>query len=743
MPHSTYLADRMGTAVLEPTGRFEAGSYASFTLTYSAGPFGIDDTGGLKISFRTTSDIGKCQFTNPKAPNYTTAEASNGAALSLMFDRINIRPWVLTLYVRAVGGFLREGEQITVRFGDTRQGSPGIRLQTNTEEAFPFKVYVDAFATYDFVELPQSPTIDLVPGKVERWRALLPTLRRPGEPFRLSLVKLDRWGNVGAVGAGRFRVSSTLPVLGLPEQVRIGRDEPGLVLDGLRAQAAGDTVVTLMDDAGTVIRSNPLRIDDGNAASYWADFHGQSGETVGSGTARDYFRFARDEAGLDVVGHQGNDFQITEAFWDELNRLTREFDRNGRFVAMPGYEWSGNTGVGGDRNIFFRHEGRVIHRSSHVLVEDGRDGNTACHTATDLFAALRDEDAVAFAHVGGRYADISVGHDGRIERSVEIHSTWGTFEWLLHDAFRLGYRLGVVCNSDDHKGRPGLASPGASLFGAIGGLTCLYLPSLSRDAVFAALRGRHHYGTTGARLHLDVRAVFPDGATLFEDDPALGPAPSRRVREARMGDILRADGPARLSVSVFADAPIERVTVFRGTEPILTRRPYASAAGSRRIRVLWEGAEYRGRGRQVIWDGEARLTGNRIERAAAVNFLNPERVLEANGDGRLHWTSVTTGNMAGMDLWLDVPGTGELAIATKPVTATLKLAEIGPEDTAIEAGGLGRRLRAFRLPEDNPHRALSFDLDIAPEPGRDSPFYVRVTQEDGHQAWSSPIYLIP
>jgi len=216
MPHSTYLADRMGTAVLEPTGRFEAGSYASFTLTYSAGPFGIDDTGGLKISFRTTSDIGKCQFTNPKAPNYTTAEASNGAALSLMFDRINIRPWVLTLYVRAVGGFLREGEQITVRFGDTRQGSPGIRLQTNTEEAFPFKVYVDAFATYDFVELPQSPTIDLVPGKVERWRALLPTLRRPGEPFRLSLVKLDRWGNVGAVGAGRFRVSSTLPVLGLP-----------------------------------------------------------------------------------------------------------------------------------------------------------------------------------------------------------------------------------------------------------------------------------------------------------------------------------------------------------------------------------------------------------------------------------------------------------------------------------------------------------------------------------------------
>ena len=26
---------------------------------------------------------------------------------------------------------------------------------------------------------------------------------------------------------------------------------------------------------------------------------------------------------------------------------------------------------------------------------------------------------------------------------------------------------------------------------------------------------------------------------------------------------------------------------------------------------------------------------------------------------------------------------------------------------------------------------------------RDLPIYVRITQEDGHQAWSSPIYLVP
>ena len=39
MPHSKYLPERMGSAVVEPSGAVEAGSYRSFTLTYTAGFF--------------------------------------------------------------------------------------------------------------------------------------------------------------------------------------------------------------------------------------------------------------------------------------------------------------------------------------------------------------------------------------------------------------------------------------------------------------------------------------------------------------------------------------------------------------------------------------------------------------------------------------------------------------------------------------------------------------------------------
>src|SRR5690606_24034215 len=108
-------------------------------------------------------------------------------------------------------------------------------------------------------------------------------------------------------------------------------------------------------------------------------------------------------------------------------------------------------------------------------------------------ALIQDgEDAIMFAHVGGRYADISVAHDPRIETAVEVHSSWGTFEWIVNDAFDLGYRVGIVANSDGHKGRPGAEGPGASMFGAYGGLTCLQMPELSREATFEALRARKH-----------------------------------------------------------------------------------------------------------------------------------------------------------------------------------------------------------------------------------------------------------
>jgi hypothetical protein len=744
MPYSKYLAGQMGAIKLLTPGPFVAGSHAELILVYTAGTFGIDDTGMVKVSWRTTSDLSKPQFDKPEAPNFATVEASNGAKLEVRFDRVNIRPYANTLVIRVGRGYLRNGDTLTIRLGDRRQGSPGLRLQTNVENKVELRTSVDAFATYEFCELPEQPAFDLVAGPAVQWKAIVPSLALVGEPFRLAIVAEDIWGNPTENASATLALQSSLPLRGLPESITIKRGDGPRVIENLVATESGDLDLTATADGKPVATANPLRVvKAAPVRRYWADLHGQSGETIGMGTAEEYFRYARDKAFVDMVGHQGNDFQITDDFWKHLNELTAQFDQPGRFVCLPGYEWSGNTGMGGDRNVFFRHEGRPIRRSSHILVE-GQTSTEAVYTADKLFEALSGEECRVIAHVGGRYADIKYAHDGRIERSVEVHSSWGTFEWLLHDAFEKGYRVGVVCHSDDHKGRPGATTPGASTFGAIGGLSCYFMPELTRDALFEALRQRRHYGTTGKRLFLDLRATFEKDVTGFSEDPKLGPAKEFRLREAMMGDIIRPGSvPMKLSVEAIGTAPLERIDVFHGTEVVQSARPFAGTELGCRVRILWQGAEYRGRGRETVWQGKLEVTGNRIARFAPVNFLNPERkVQEVLPGSALAWTSVTTGNLAGIDLWLDNARAGSLRVETNVVSGEVNLDRLADETIAWEGGGLGRRLSIYRLPETDWSKRLTLEHHATFAGGADLPVYVRVTQEDGHQAWSSPIYLI-
>src|SRR3546814_5822101 len=76
----------LGTARITPSGSFEAGSYASFALVYTAGHHGIDDSGSLRIVSRFASDQTRPQFEDPTVYNYTTVEPSNNAVLEIRYD---------------------------------------------------------------------------------------------------------------------------------------------------------------------------------------------------------------------------------------------------------------------------------------------------------------------------------------------------------------------------------------------------------------------------------------------------------------------------------------------------------------------------------------------------------------------------------------------------------------------------------------------------------------------------------
>jgi len=728
MMHLTYVKEKLGTAVLTPNHPIIAGNFTSFDIIYTAGYFGIDDSGSIKVIQRFPSDMGRPQFSDSSAENYVSVEVVGDAQVQYHYDvKNNIRPWGKTLYIKVVNGYLKEGDQIVVHYGDSRQGSPGIRMQTFCEETFEYRVLVDAFATYEYVELPCVPTLTIVSGEPVKWRAFLPTLRRSSQDFRFSLKVEDMWGNPSDRVNATVLLRSSHPITGLPSKITFKPGQFTAIVENLSVDGEADLVISVLDESENLLaKSNPLRIiETSELLPYWVDMHGQSEETVGTNSALNYFQFARDKAFLDAVCHQGNDFQITKDFWSKIQELTKEFTEPGTFVAFPGYEWSGNTGLGGDHNVIYLNEGESIHRSSHALIYDHSDDDTDCHNINTLFEALKGKDAFIYAHAGGRYADLKSAKEHPTNLAIEVHSAWGTFEWLLHDAFDLGMRVGIVANSDDHKGRPGASYPGASNFGSYGGLTSFLCKGLSREAIFESLQSRHHYATTGTRILLNVKAY------------------TKRGEEAIMGDIVfTKEREALLHIEALCPAPIERVDIFNGREKLETVKPFKQCHGSRRIRVIWEGAECRGRGRETVWDGSAEVEGNRFEEVSPINFWNPIKPLIKENSHRVTWKSITTGSFSGFDALLKDSHEGILRIKTPLLKQQIKISEITYDDMVFEVGGLSRRMRVFRLPNKNTIYHVKLERNMPLKSGKDNPIYVRLTQEDGHRAWSSPIYLI-
>ncbi len=78
----------LGTASLTPTDPVEVRTFQSFALTYTVGTLGIDDTGGIRIAWRTVGDTGRLQTADPAKPNYVTAESNGEGRLSLEYSRM-------------------------------------------------------------------------------------------------------------------------------------------------------------------------------------------------------------------------------------------------------------------------------------------------------------------------------------------------------------------------------------------------------------------------------------------------------------------------------------------------------------------------------------------------------------------------------------------------------------------------------------------------------------------------------
>ena len=72
-----------------------------------------------------------------------------------------------------------------------------------------------------------------------------------------------------------------------------------------------------------------------------------------------------------------------------------------------------------------------------------------------------------------------------------------------------------------------------------------------------------------------------------------------------------------------------------------------------------------------------------------------------------------------------------MRIDTALVKCDIAIADIGREDLVFEAGGIGRRIRVFRLPDENPHQQVQISRRIPLQTEHDNALYVCSPRKTG------------
>jgi hypothetical protein len=704
--------ERLGKVMLEPSGPVVAGSMGQWKLIYTAGSYGVDEGGTLMLVQRTACDWQNPQFDQPREAGYTTVATNARARLNMRFEKKQAeRPWQKwCLVIDVTDGYISPGETVTIVLGNQSKGSPGIRAQSFVESAHEFRVLLDPTNAALLRRLPASPFFPIVAGDLDHLVCVIPSQAKIGTRVEVFVKGEDSWGN------------PIVPVDGCA--LKVSGDADGVIRDGTVEGRAAGTLTVKASKGDLFCESNPMTVYQNvlDFSRYWGDLHAQTESTVGTGSEEEYFSFGRNIARLDFISHQGNDFQVTDQDWERLNRVIKQFNEPGKYVVFPGYEWSGNTSAGGDHNVIYKKDDQPIYRSSHwQLPEVAENDRTPAHPITELHQRLHENgNAIVIPHVGGRYADVRKYFDNALTPLVEIVSCWGVFEWMLWDALEQGHIAGVVCNSDGHKGRPGAEGPGAGQFGIYGGLTCVLAEELTRDAIFGALEKRRCYGTTGVRMGL-----------WFE------------ANGHPMGSVVQTMKPVELTAKVKGTGPLDSLLLYQGKNIVEQIRPEAfdNVPASRRIRVSWEGARIRGRARRATWDGSISVEGAQIRSAKTFSFDSPADGITHSDEKRIYFKSSTTGDVDGIELLLDSNQQGILSFDSLIGHCKVDLKMLDRQPHRVNFGGLELTVIIQKYPEKIETRQLELTRTVLPDADTTSAYLIKAIQEDGHMAWSSPIFV--
>ncbi len=549
--------------------RLIAASRHRFVIRFEVGRPGIAEGGSLFVLADPFWFWSEAQTGDPDAPGYTTAtlaESPSAAPTSTpASSAARLVPAEAPGAFRVEGRGLEAGERIEIVYG---AGAAGAVVDRYAERGAEVRIGLDANGDGQRAWLPAAVAVDIVAGEPAELVAFGPAEIAPGASFEINLALVDAAGNHAPWPAaadsegeqGRSRVGfeiESLPAATLVPATAMGSRESIAPGDApQRAQLVAPrqegTLRLHIRGQGPLAELEadlpPIVVRKASTHLVWADLHGHTRYSDGSGTPEDYFRYARDVARLDAVALTDHDHWGIEALDESPERqaeilgLAKTHHAPDRFVTLPGYEWTS-----------------WLHGHRHVLsFDDELEMFSSIDPATDrpdeLWAALRGKPALTFAHhsAGDPIAtNWNFAPDPELEPVTEIASVHGMSEAadapspiggaiagnFVRDVLLHGARLGFIGSGDSHDGHPGLAE----IASGQGGLAGIFVERLDRASLLTSLKQRRTFATNGIRAWLDVSL----------DGVGMG------------GTLTAGGGDHLLRIRFEATAPVESIDLVR------------------------------------------------------------------------------------------------------------------------------------------------------------------------------------
>ena len=566
------IENEKGRIEITPADDVQALSWGAWTFRWTAG-FEVEPGGGMEVILVPrfpTNRWSLPQTTDPTAPGYVTARAGEGAIATLDILRWPLlqQPHGATLHIIQVGvggRTLEKGEVIEVTYGDQQGGSLGTQAQASAREvSFPVFVasgqepkFFERFVSWDrqtdVATLRQqadfNPSLRVVGGRAASFHLVAPVEVEPGKSFDVRLSVLDSTGNAATGYEGLVEISTTDRAADPADSVRV--EGASATLSNIALRTSGFHRIYAIDpNRGLLGVSNPIRVTQNPRPIYWGEIHGHSEQSDGNGTPDEHYTYARDVALLDfacVCDHDAHLYAHPER-WNAASQKVKQYSEPGAFIAVLGYEGRMNQAEGtpglADINVYYLADEdemlppfpapltrgiigdrQVIIVPHTPLYGAGCDMGTHWEYLSDLPAGTMPLVEVFSTHGNSEYYD------------CPRHVLWQARNQSVVDALKQGFRLGLIGSSDYHEVLTGnllrIQDTPRTInnqhMQARCGLAAVAADELSRPDLFAALKARQTYATSGIRACVDFSV---NGHRMGTEFAIPSPAETRQLKLA-------------------------------------------------------------------------------------------------------------------------------------------------------------------------------------------------------------------